>query len=424
MKILFIASHLYLGYPVFSRLINKLNKLGHNAYLLNSNIHDNLKDENYNMEQFKKDDCPMLNFHIIRLFSCKINPLRIIQFIINRQRIKRFITKNKIERVVIPSDLGPIYVRVFLDICEELKIPIRIILLTSSVVTPKKSIILKSLNRSHKLLRIFRPILYDYSTNKPQAIGLYAKSSFLSAPSIGYEEWLISSGIDSSRITINGNFYQKELLNHQNKIYKQEKNEIANKLSINKHHKWVVLLTEVIQELYGKNYILVLYKKLSSIFSKYSNDIKIVIKLHPREPDNIIAYMKDIFIGERYRFVQKDIDLYKLIRTSEGAVSHYSNVLENAVFVGTPIVGINLNERRKCKNGVEVTTGNLPMFCEEKDIVVAKSFDELEKKLTFLSNPEIWHRNFSNWRKKWMSRWGSSLPGDSYQRTAKWIVNS
>jgi len=328
-KILFVPYYYYLQYIPFKMTIKELLGRGIDAEILYiPNMAPKDESQNYNPQRFIQDEVPFTIFWL-RRFPKLARPFsylfQIVQFYRNAQRLLRTIKKINPAAIVIGSHLGGVYIRVLQKYCYERSIPIISMWITedslrNSMLMPRWFPVTKSV----------RNIIEWKPHNK------YTQNNLFSVSGNALKRHLVNMGIEKEQVIVTGNPAHDVICD----TFSENRNILLDQGLVMKG-RYIVLLTEVIHEIYDLTYLNQLLEVLKDAFNLLPGDIKVVVKYHPRETNETKNIHKEKLHGSRYVFIE-DIDLITLSRDAAISIGHFSKALESSFIVGTPVLSINL----------------------------------------------------------------------------------
>jgi len=282
----------------------------------------------------------------------------------NYMIIDRFVENECPDLLVICSDLGDLYIRFLIEICHLRGIPV-LIFITGDVLLEQKRPSVFSIKLNESLFRIKSrfPRYIRARIFSRTLLGTFSLDSKICVLSEDGRNKLIQHGLNPDRIIVTK--YKSA------NIPGIPRKDFCDALNIPEDKRIITIFTECIHEVYGKEYLVNLNKKFMQLFSRMDDrNLFIIIKLHPRENEEIISLFSEIFKGPGMKVVGK-IGLDDLILQSELCIAHYSTVLMTAAIMKKDFLSINIKgERQKT-------------FIPEQlsDILEIKSHDEIEKKI-------------------------------------------
>ncbi len=398
MKILFLSYYYYIQYIPFKQVIKELLNEGVDAKLLYiSNISPKDERKFYNPQRFRQDDIPFIEFKLYRfaLENKFFRPLlQIMQFFRNRWRLKNLLKKLQPDGIVIGSHLGGIYIRLIQILCDEMKIPITSMWLTEDKIVQEISIPILL-----PLPWLLRDILKWKSYNKHTQKHLFIVTGDT------LKKHLMKMGVEKEQIIITGNPSHDEIYECIGKP-----KHILEDLDLKEREKYIVLLTEVIHEIFGIDYLKRLVKVLKSAFCRLPPYIKVVIKFHPRETKKTKNIFRDALQGSRYCYFE-NADLVCLLSGAEISIGHFTKALETSFVVGTPVLSINFlrNEEYSLYKG-----GNKILEC--------LSPQEFEEKLISFFMDKSFYQKAKLIEKKWLEDNIYTIDGKSTYRVVDAIL--
>jgi len=418
-KVFFFPYYFYQQYEPFRQVITSLRHLNVNAYMICMHCKSFDESKEFGPKRMKHDKCPFKMLPLCNIGRKKTNLLsKFIQFfgfLINCNKIKKFLRAEQPDLIVVGSDLGGIYIRFIINTCQLLHIPVLIMVSVNSKLAfnninsdteTKIPFVIQFLFRLFGLEQLF------FFNNK--IIGSYSQETKIIVASKNIQNQLIKKGISKNRIFIKG-------IPIYDKIYKLIKNrqktktKIYNYLGINSNCHLVVYCTQMINLVYGEKYSKRINKLLFQVFEKLPNECKIVIKLHPRESAKNIAIFSKIFANNRYRIV-RNINTYQLLQAADLVISHFSATLSDAILLETPVLSINiLNDQTRTL-----------FSSSSQNLLQIKSEAEFSKIYNILYNKPF-RKTLKSLTKKWIKNNSIIVDGHVSERIAyfiKHIINS
>ena len=312
----------------------------------------------------------------------------IFRFILNFYFLLSINFKNKIKKfdmVIIPHDIADVRTRLFIYLCERLKIKI-VILSTwwpSITYTIHKKFDLQIIHHLNNKSRLLSALFNnDYHT------GAFAKTKFITSPFNQYANRLIELGINKNRIIKIGHPLYERLkfidssLPTDAILFISEMNEIFSDFQTH------------------KNYVYKLMDELNRITNH------VYIKLHPRET-KIMSYF--------YRNIAKTFDNvsisnsdYSILGKVTLVIGLNSFMLFEATILNKDIIIYNPSKEK------------LDSFFGGKYKILMKNDDE--KMIDFITNGKNQRRVFL---KKWISNTGINLSENhirNYKNTIKHLI--
>jgi len=354
-KVLFFPHYFYLSYEPFRRIIASLYCPEVEGYVVHMHCKSFDETKQFPLERLKDDGCPFKQLPFVSIgrkgTSLLVKSTRFLEFLINYRRIKHYLQTEQPALVVVESDLGGMYIRFILDICRGMHIAILITVpidLGSARCDANSDSNMKArvpiLARLFlRLLGIERLMLFDGSL-----IGSYSKEAKILVASKAMKNQLVESGICRERVLVTGIPRHDDLYELLRTPVDVVKAEIYSYFGWDTSDKMVVYFTQLIQRVYGADYMRRINKLLGCAFEELPADCRVVIKLHPREDANY----SEIFSGDRYKVI-RDIDADRLLRSADLAISHFSSILSDAALLGTPLLSINvLNDKHRATFGL------------------------------------------------------------------------
>jgi len=352
-KVLFFPHYFYLSYEPFRRIIASLDCREVEGYVVHMHCKSFDESKAFPLKRLQDDGCPFKQLPFVSIgrkgTSLLVKSTRFLEFLINYRRIKHFLRAEQPALVVVESDLGGMYIRFILDTCRRMHVPALIIVpidfgsgrCDANSNTEARVPILARLFL--RLLGIERLMLFDGSL-----IGSYFKEAKILVASKAMKNQLVESGICRERVLVTGIPRHDDLYELLRTPVDAIKAEIYSYFGWDTSDKMVVYFTQLIQRVYGADYMRRINKLLGHAFEELPADCRVVIKLHPREDANY----SEIFSGDRYRVI-RDIDADRLLRAADLAISHFSSILSDAALLGTPLLSINiLNDKHRATFGL------------------------------------------------------------------------
>ena len=296
----------------------------------------------------------------------------------NFRKIGSFFRENRPDMVIVTSDLGNMHIRLALEYCAILNIPILIyysyeVPLERTYATLQQTIVHLFSKYFGKLLYRFRFPLIRFIRGRyflRETIGTFALNALIATPFKSNREKLEKGGVGTDRII---------LIRHPECAIEGTKREtILQSLGLREGSRIITFFTECIQDVYGLEYVKNLHRTLGGIFQKLSSESNIVfiIKPHPRE---IPTYQNDFHlpdqnvIGRKILFA-KNLSVRDAIEISDICIAHYSRTLITAILRKKLVLSINIKGERRRTFVPE----------SESPILEAKTCDELENKIKLI----------------------------------------
>jgi len=374
MKILFFPLYYYMQYAPFKLIIRYLTGQGVDARLVYiPNISEADESASFNPRVFDEDRVPYTMFKLIRFtrpYPRLIqSAFQLMQFLINRWRLTRLLTAQKPDAVVISSHLGQVYIRLLQVLCFKTGIPVVSIWTIPARLDEQKHVP----STVSRLFGVHNVLEWDHYNRYMQRHVFLASGEDL-------KNYLIAiQGLPKEQVVVTGNPLHDDIYRQVRSLNPQQRLFLWEHLNFASSDRYIVLLSELIQDVAGQNYVARLIAGLHDLFEKLPQQIKVVVKYHPREPEIVQALYERCLPGTRYRFLQRQ-DLIPLLKFAELAVGHFTSALEIALVAGTPGLSIQMNADIRQS-----------FFKDDKyRLLVASSPEHLERKITsILFDPDF-----------------------------------
>ncbi|MFA6075363.1 MAG: hypothetical protein WCV63_04560 [Negativicutes bacterium] len=333
MKVFFIPETYYLSYLTFLNVIVEAKKENIDAYMLTVFPFARKWEEKiYTNEKFIMNDCPRKKIYLFPNIVPKKRYESLIEnfvIMVNSIILLIYMIIERPDAIVINSDLGGTYIRMFQEICLLLKKKI-------FIIYNHRIIDNKSFSKSKsKIWKYFKVLSFsDYR------IGAYTQKSTIFAASNKMKDEIIALGIDSSRVIVVGD--PRKSTNIVDVRRANEKNKIV-----------ILYCTEVMQEIYSKTYVFLLNKWLKKMFvylAKNHDNLEIVVKLHPREKEHprIDRFYSELFGDSTLFKIIDDQSLNdEILISADIVVAHYTDMLRMAAWQKKVILSIELYNKSK-----------------------------------------------------------------------------
>jgi len=368
LKILIVPYYFYTHFNAIKQFI--LSTTDRKIEIIVLCINGNSSIKRINEAQFDSLKYLDVTLHQLNLFEIMEDKKRImhrairfISILLNFNIIKKYITNQRPDVIILGTDVGGVYIRKLQDIADYWNIPV-FVLQTVLFLPVKKRLDLfvpypKIVLFMLKLFRLER--VFTFCGDIP---GSYSDKTIVLASSGQVRNLLIAQGIDQGRIIVTGNPYHDVFYKAKRKRLKKYSSTSDSIKSCKQ--KSIVYCTEVIQETLGSHYLHNLNSYLFNVFSSLPEEINIVIKFHPREEDEIRDLYKEIFHNKKYQFVS-EMDALELFNKSSLCILHHSVIALEAMLSGVSVISIDFSH-----NGKQELL-SLP------DALVCKSHEEFEK---------------------------------------------
>ncbi|OAM92788.1 UDP-N-acetylglucosamine 2-epimerase [Pelosinus fermentans] len=345
MKIIFAAYYFYFQKELYSLIINELKNDSSDFRFLATHSHYGRKETlvgtkkiNLKGEIFEDATCTKIERIILGIKKAGY-------YFYDRLTLFRLLKNWLPNVVIINNDLAGIYIRMLQDLCSKLEIPILLIITTNFVtfeVQPQAERVGIRWVYGQLLKRLECYDAYYFNGN---TIGTYIDSSMIAVQGDYIKNILIEKGVSHERIVVTGNpLFDKYFALRE--IQRAEALAIIkkrNKIDINSKQQLVVYCTEVIEYVYGQDYLEEANHVLKGIFDSLGENVKIIVKLHPAENKENVKYYRELFNSDRYSVIE-DTDLGNLFRASSLMIAHFSATIMEAISVGTPVLMIDFNK--------------------------------------------------------------------------------
>ncbi|MFC1672434.1 hypothetical protein ACFL01_04795 [Planctomycetota bacterium] len=325
MKILLLPYYYYIQYESFRLIAGELLNRGMDVCMLHiPNMSPKDEAQAYNPKRFKKDGVPFARFSLYRFAvgAGVFRPfLQIVQFYWNARRLKRLILKLNPDALVIGSHLGGVYIRFVARLCYELSIPLVSMWVTKDILRDSVSI-----PRWVPLPKASRSIIEWKASN------VYIQDQLLVVPGSVIKNHLVSLGVKEEQIVVTGNPAHDTMYSCLNK---EEHSSTGSKVTTGT--RYIVYVSQPLHELFSIDYLREYLGSLGNAFDKLPPDIRVLVKFHPREIEEIKRIHRQELCSSRYDFIE-EADLAMLMSRAELSVGHHSRALEISLMVGTPVL--------------------------------------------------------------------------------------
>lgn len=376
MKVFFITQYKYLHYRPFKRILQHLYVMNFAPFFIDvKNIvpPGKYEERRYDSIRFQRDQTPYLTLELLdqfaanrpsgtllRLLDKRPAYKKIISLLLNRIKIHFFLRKHKPKLIVLGSDIGGIYIRMIQDSADLLGI--KVLIINTHPTLPELMPINKTISKKRKYwlkkFGLYKPLHFSKRT-----IGAYLSDSIIAVSGSSIKDDLTKAGIHPQRIVVTGNPLHDDLFDMLN-----ERNKQQTKFELTSSNRMIlVYFTGMFQEKYSKEYLRLLNKTL--IESVDQQRIKLVVKFHPREPNDIIeTYKSDLELAHAH-YVEDEYDAVELILAGDVILADIgSSLIPQAILAGKPCLILNLQ-----KDG-----GSPYRIPKEFQI---RGFDELKEKM-------------------------------------------
>lgn len=333
-RIAFLPCYFYLSTPYFEKYYLEIQDKSLPIFLRVSPTVRSF-DNDYGASYFSSKN---MKYKHVNLKEAKGSPLhRFIAQIRNAGIISRFLSANPIDQLVVTSDLGDEYVRIFLEVARRKGVLIKIInnfdvFLDDSQYGWKRKIS----DICYSLPTLFLGIVRAYFFNNGLLGSFLLKESiYLTKPEM--QSRLSEKGISRDRIHI----IKKNELQKEGKITFYDTERAKD---------YILVFTECIEFIYGESYRNLVYSDIGNILREYQkrkSDIKILVKFHPRETSQAKHFLRETFKDLNVTYILNEIPLDKLILNSRFCIAHFSAVLFQVLDAVKPFISINyMNDAR------------------------------------------------------------------------------
>ena len=346
-KIIFIPFYFYLVSPYFEQVAKLLTfNMNYFSCIIRIADHGFNYDLKFNKNYYSSKQIPFIDFLTVEKENTKIKNLNSLRKFFYRIKFyNSFIKKNRPDLIVISSDLGDIYIRLFIELCRINKVKTLIYCPVDALIDPEKNNFRKNIymyiNKilfysNLSFLNILRAIIFNGKT-----IGSFSINSYIGVVSDQAKSRLILKNIEINRISVLG--IPQFLLENI------ERNEILKKLGKDQNSILITLFTEIIEIVYGEEYVFKTYSLIADIFKSLAKNypIIVIVKPHPREIQKMLNFYQNLFSKPPFYF-SNDFSSDQLISVSDINVAHYSTVLMTSAINKKCFISINfLNDDKR-----------------------------------------------------------------------------
>lgn len=369
----------------------------------------------YGPERFARDHCPVQRLELLRASIGTgpwMRPLQLTAFVVDRRRLRRFLTAERPDVVVVGSDLGNAHIRLLLDLCNELRIRTMILATVASGPLPHSGPEKGGAGGRGPVARMLRALnLERVLTFNHWTTGRYDTSALIAVATPALREQLVQQGIAADRIVVTGSPRHDQLYHIRQAPVVQSKPEIFSRLRLPSESRLITYCTERIQDVYGRGYLTRLNTALALAFDALPEECRVMVKLHPRETAADEEGFASTFSGERYRLV-RDLELFPLLRASDLVVGHFSAVLTDSMLLGTPTLSIQIaNDPERA------------LFDSRESVLTIGSEPDLALRIHGMLYDSDRQQAAAAATAAWVARCVGELDGRSTERVAATIMN-
>jgi hypothetical protein len=300
----------------------------------------------------------------------------------------------------------------FLDISEQTGLKTVLV----PIVIPGPAVMNPDRDKNVPFAHLVRLILKMFNLEKTiffrgWVLGSYHRHAMIAVSSDDIRQCLIDNGISGQRIVVTGNPNDDKIFDILSLNFDEIQSSVYTSLHYPEDTCLIVYCTEVIQDIHGLQYLIDINRKIFETFNALPNYYRVVIKLHPRENETAKKLFFEAFTGERYRIVQNDTELLRLMRSAKVVISHYSAVLMDAALLGTTVLSIRI-----------LANEDIPIrFGEINPFIHIQSYDEVKAKC----HAAVLESSFVDGQKKVIKQWidnkGLQIDGQSSHRISNLI---
>lgn len=366
--VLVVPYYFYLSYENFRVLIEAFRGRRVDARMLCMHFNACEERDRFDAARLERDGVPGLELPLeltgMGVPGAWAKLVKFFYYARNRLRIRAFLRRWKPRLVAVESDLGGIYIRTLLAECRRLGIPtaITMTLDVGQAVAPGfyPSRAQRAWNATLRCSSWLYALFFHAET-----VGSFAREAAIFAPSGAVHQRLVSGGIDPARIQVLGTPQQDLVWRLRNRDQEGLKRRWLGARGLPPDTRVVVFCTEVIEEVLGTDYVRNFHPLLAEAFAKLPADCRVVLRFHPRERADHLAFFRETFQGERY-LEASDQQLDDMLFLADLAVGHFSTVLLRALALGTPILSVNLDRREN--TALFTADQRLPQICAPEEL--------------------------------------------------------
>lgn len=371
-----------------------------------------------NQHQDTKRFLPRINLKSLPIFHIMVKGgflskiLQFLKILINRKLIQIFLHRKKPDVLVTGGDITNINTRLFLDISEKKNIKTVLI----PMVVPGPAVMNPDRDKNVPFAHLVRLILKMFNLEKTiffrgWVLGSYHRHAMIAVSSDDIRQCLIDNGISGQRIIVTGNPNDDMLYEIRSMNITEIRSGLYKSLNYPEETVLIIYCTEIIQDIHGIHYLQEINAVLLKAFNSLPQSCRVVIKLHPREPQDNEHYYRETFNGERYRILRNEVEVLKLLRAANLVIAHYSAVLIDAALLGTTVLSIRILD----DNNIPIRFGALSEFIHTD-----------EKELALKIRKLLFDSDYLNEQKRFISEWRAltevKIDGESSLRIANRIM--
>ena len=139
---------------------------------------------------------------------------------------------------------------------------------------------------------------------KGWVLGSYHKQGVIAVPNKEIMQTLLDNGIHKERLVVVGKPSYDSIYDILQRSCDKIRSEVSSVVGFEctQDLRLVVYCTEVMQSIYGIEYVMNINRLLYDAFNALPDNAKVVIKFHPREPADVVALHKKAFCDDRFYF--------------------------------------------------------------------------------------------------------------------------
>jgi hypothetical protein len=333
-KVLFVVTNYYIQLEPYAIVAERLSGMGVESVFYNIGV-----------EPVADFESTARQVNLARMFGPVVaagsllgKSVEAVRLLSKKRRALRVLHSESPGLLVINSDVSSVDTRLVMDAAISLKIKVLLL----PVVIPGPLMAHPDPDKGVPALArlLMRPLGLERTVFwRGWELGSYNTVADIAAPNEAAYDTL-ARNLDRKRLHLSGDLGFEQTLRVAKMPVSHARELVVDALKITGFGTLLTLCTGIVQEYYGRDFLVKLIDAMRSAFDALPADVAVIIKLHPREDAEAVRMYRDTFKGERYFFADKGSKLV-LLRASSAVIGQiHTSILQDSALLGTPTMSM------------------------------------------------------------------------------------